>query len=111
MRLAGADRHRPIAVPGTDHEFLDGAAGGLARRGRSTPIRSSPCSTCSCTQGLRAERRDDRLVVSLDDLPPTDIAAIVNRAAFDAGIVLVELSPMRTTLEDRYLTLVQGGAR
>jgi len=25
--------------------------------------------------------------------------------------VLVELSPMRTTLEDRYLSMVQGGAR
>ena len=31
--------------------------------------------------------------------------------AFDAGIVLVELTPQRTTLEDRYLSLVQGGAR
>jgi hypothetical protein len=35
----------------------------------------------------------------------------VNRAAFEAGVVLVELTPLRTTLEDRYLTMVQGGAR
>jgi hypothetical protein len=35
----------------------------------------------------------------------------VNRAAFDAGMVLVELTPLRTTLEDRYLSLVQGGVR
>jgi hypothetical protein len=33
----------------------------------------------------------------------------VNRAAFDAGIVLVELAVQRTTLEDRYLSLVGGG--
>ena len=39
------------------------------------------------------------------------VAADVNRAAFAAGVVLVELSPLRTTLEDRYLSLVQGGAR
>jgi hypothetical protein len=35
----------------------------------------------------------------------------VNRAAFAADIVLVELSQVRSTLEDRYLTLVQAGAR
>jgi len=39
------------------------------------------------------------------------IAALVNRAAFDAGIVLVELNPLRTTLEDKYLSMVQGGER
>ena len=35
----------------------------------------------------------------------------VNRAAFSAGMVLIELTPQRTTLEDRYLSLVQGGTR
>jgi hypothetical protein len=39
----------------------------------------------------------------------------VNRAAHNAGIVLVELTPVRTSLEDRYLALVQateqGGIR
>ncbi len=39
------------------------------------------------------------------------LAAEVNRAAFDAGITLVELSPLRNSLEDEYLTMVQGGAR
>ena len=37
-----------------------------------------------------------------------DLAARVNRAAFDSGIVLVELTPLRTTLEDRYLAMVAG---
>jgi hypothetical protein len=35
----------------------------------------------------------------------------VNRAAFDAGIVLVELHAERSSLEDRYLSMVNGGAR
>ena len=38
-------------------------------------------------------------------------AVCASRAGFDAGIVLVELSPQRTTLEDRYLSMVQGGSR
>ena len=54
---------------------------------------------------------DDRLVVGVDRSSPQDVAASVNRAAFDAGIVLVELNPLRTTLEDRYLSMVQGGTR
>jgi ABC-2 type transport system ATP-binding protein len=95
---------------GPTRSFLDDAAGGLALRPRY-PDQIEPLLDLLVQQGLRAERRDDRLVVSLDDLPPTDIAAIVNRAAFEADIVLVELGLMHTTLEDRYLTLVQGGAR
>jgi hypothetical protein len=39
------------------------------------------------------------------------VAASVNRAAFAAGMVLVELSPMRTTLEDSYLAMVNGADR
>ena len=35
----------------------------------------------------------------------------VGKSAFDAGIVLAELTPLRTTLEDRYLDMVQGGTR
>jgi ABC-2 type transport system ATP-binding protein len=95
---------------GPTRAFLDDAAGGLALRPQY-PEQIEPLRDLLVQQGLRTERRDDRLVVSLDDLPPTDIAAIVNRAAFEADIVLVELGLMHTTLEDRYLTLVQGGAR
>jgi ABC-2 type transport system ATP-binding protein len=43
-----------------------------------------------------------------------DVAAVggsINRAAFERGIVLAELAPVRTTLEDRYLSMVQGGDR
>jgi ABC-2 type transport system ATP-binding protein len=58
---------------------------------------------------------DGRVVVTNGDLAGRDLAAAVNRAAQRAGIVLVELSPIRTSLEDRYLALVrateQGGSR
>ncbi|MGH9190560.1 MAG: hypothetical protein ACRD0Q_11100 [Acidimicrobiales bacterium] len=62
------------------------------------------------TLGHRVEPRDDGLVVDVNGSDVGDLAA-VNRAAFDAAMMLVELSPLRKTLEDRYLSLVQGGAR
>jgi ABC-2 type transport system ATP-binding protein len=62
-------------------------------------------------RGHDVERHDDRLVVGVDGADHRDVAASVNRAAFQAGIVLVELSPLRTTLEDRYLSMVDGGVR
>ncbi len=39
------------------------------------------------------------------------LAAAINRAAAAEGIVLAELRVARTSLEDRYLTMVQGGDR
>ena len=36
----------------------------------------------------------------------SDLAAEVNAAAFGAGLVLVEIAPVRDTLEERYLSLV-----
>jgi ABC-2 type transport system ATP-binding protein len=41
--------------------------------------------------------------------PPRAIAAAVNRAAAAGGVVLAELRVTRTSLEDRYLTMVQEG--
>ena len=55
--------------------------------------------------------QDGRLVLRVNGSDVSDLAAAVNRAAFDAGIVLTELSPQRTTLEDHYLSMVHGGAR
>ncbi len=63
------------------------------------------------TEGHCVEVHDERLVVRVDGHDPGELAASVNRCAFEAGIILVELSPLRTTLEDRYLSMVQGGAR
>ena len=58
--------------------------------------------------GRRVDVVDGRVVVRDEDVAGRDLAAAVNRAAHHAGIVLVELSPIRTSLEDRYLALVQG---
>jgi ABC-2 type transport system ATP-binding protein len=62
-------------------------------------------------QGHPVEGAPERLVLAVNGHDPVDLAAAVNRAAFDAGIVLVELTPLRTSLEDRYLSMVQGGTR
>ncbi len=39
------------------------------------------------------------------------VGAAVNRVAAEHGIVLAEISPLRTSLEARYLDLVSGGSR
>jgi ABC-2 type transport system ATP-binding protein len=54
---------------------------------------------------------DGRIVVRSDGRDHPAMAAAVNRMAFDAGIVLVELSPMRATLEEKYLSMVEVGAQ
>jgi ABC-2 type transport system ATP-binding protein len=59
--------------------------------------------------GHRVETRDDHVLAYVDG-DAQRAAAAVNRAAFDAGIVLVELHAERSSLEDRYLSMVQGGA-
>jgi ABC-2 type transport system ATP-binding protein len=55
--------------------------------------------------GHRIEARDDHLVAYVVG-DAQRAAAEVNRAAFDAGIVLVELHAERSSLEDRYLSMV-----
>ena len=54
---------------------------------------------------------DGELHVAAGDADPRRLAAAVNRAAAADGIVLAELRVARTSLEDRYLTMVQGGDR
>jgi ABC-2 type transport system ATP-binding protein len=95
---------------GPTRDLLAGTAGGLA------VVPERPADLPALRRLLTARGHDvalgdDRLVVAVDGLRISDLAAAVNRTAFDAGMVLVELSPLRTTLEDRYLSLVQGGAR
>jgi ABC-2 type transport system ATP-binding protein len=95
---------------GPTRQFLDGVAGGLVvvpqRHDDHPALRD-----LLVARGHQVEEQNERLVVSLDGADVNDLAAQVNRAAFDSGMVLVELSPLRTTLEDRYLSVVQGGAR
>jgi ABC-2 type transport system ATP-binding protein len=51
------------------------------------------------------------LLVAADGADLRGLAAAVNRAAAGQGIVLAELRVARTSLEDRYLTMVRGGDR
>jgi ABC-2 type transport system ATP-binding protein len=54
----------------------------------------------------------DHLELTLNGSPPRELAAAINRAAAAGGVVLAELRVTRTSLEDRYLTMVnEGGDR
>ena len=95
---------------GPTRTLLDGVVAGLAVAPHEPDDRDM-LHELLVAGGHRVDARDERLVVSADGTDIGTLAASVNRQAFDAGIVLVELSPIRTTLEDRYLTMVSGGSR
>ncbi len=61
--------------------------------------------------GHDSEISGGELLVAVNGSEPRRLAADVNRAAGAEGIVLAELGPSRTTLEDRYLAIVNGGRR
>ncbi|MGH9272416.1 MAG: ABC transporter ATP-binding protein, partial [Ilumatobacteraceae bacterium] len=54
---------------------------------------------------------DGHVVVQLDDRDPRAVGVSVNRLASEHGLVLAELSPRTANLQDRYLSIVQGGIR
>src|SRR4051795_8516825 len=89
---------------GPTREFLDAAIGGLSIAPQY-PEQRELLTEVLRAHGLRVHCDGDHLLVNVDGFAD-DVAATVNRAAFDAGIVLVELALQRTTLEDRYLSLV-----
>ncbi len=95
---------------GPTRDLLHGVAGGLAVVPQR-PEDHGLLRDLLVARGHQVDARDDRLVVGVNGSDVGDLAASVNRAAFDAGLVLVELTPLRTTLEDRYLSMVQGGTR
>jgi len=95
---------------GPTDALLDGVARAVAvvpQRARDTDA----LEAVLVGAGHRVDAEPDRLVVDVDGSDPASVGAAVNRAAFDAGIVLVEISPLRRTLEDRYLAMVQGGSQ
>ena len=95
---------------GPTDALLDGAVDGLAVTPEHAVDRGTLCELLA-RYGHRFDVHDERIVISVNGDDPAQLAASVNRAAFDAGIVLVELNPLRTTLEDRYLAMAQGGSR
>ena len=75
---------------------------------RSTPGDADELALALTADGLAVEITAGRLVVRHDHVDGDDLAAGVNRTAHRAGITLVELSPLRRSLEDRYLALVNA---
>jgi ABC-2 type transport system ATP-binding protein len=95
---------------GPTRSLLEGEVNGLAVAPQSLADRAVLQEVLRAA-GHRVEADDEHLVVSTAGADVGALAASVNRKAFDAGIVLIELSPIRTTLEDRYLTMVNGGTQ
>ena len=65
VRLAGLDRHRPIALPGPDRSFLDAAAGGLCAaaavpRSDRTPARPARAAGLRTATPRRSPRGQPR---------------------------------------------------
>jgi ABC-2 type transport system ATP-binding protein len=61
--------------------------------------------------GYDSRAATDHLEVALDGVEPRALAAALNRAAGEGGIVLAELRVAGESLENRYLTIVNGGNR
>jgi ABC-2 type transport system ATP-binding protein len=58
--------------------------------------------------GHNVEPRDDHVLVTVDGADSHRLAAELNVAAMDGGVVLAELRTVAATLEDRYLAIVAG---
>ena len=58
------------------------------------------------TKGYAVTRSDDTLHVAA----PGDFAAALNRSCMAAGVTLVELHSVQATLEESFLTMIEGGA-
>jgi ABC-2 type transport system ATP-binding protein len=75
------------------------------------PAHLSELHRLLAADGRRVEVDDGELTVEVGSDDPRRLAAAVNRAAFDAGIVVVELRAVRPNLEQKYLSMVNGGER
>ena len=62
-------------------------------------------------QGLVAQPEGDRLIVHLHGADARGTAVAINKAAAEAGVVLVELHARRLTLESQYLSILEGNDR
>jgi ABC-2 type transport system ATP-binding protein len=62
-------------------------------------------------EGHDADVEDGRVLVAVNGHDPRHLAASINRLAHEHGLVLAELEQRRANLQDRYLSLVEGGLR
>jgi ABC-2 type transport system ATP-binding protein len=58
------------------------------------------------SKGYAATRRQDAVHITA----PADFAGPLNRGCMSAGVTLVELHPVQATLEESFLTMIEGGA-
>ena len=104
-----------IVIDGGRLAFQGPAADLLDRAGASLVVAPEHLADLDRLRGLLAlaghasEQGDDHLQIAVNGDDPRGLAAAVNRAAGGGGIVLAELRVARTSLEDRYLTMVNGG--
>jgi ABC-2 type transport system ATP-binding protein len=106
-----------IVIDGGRLIFEGPAADLLDRSGANLVVAPEHPGDLERLRGLLAAAGHDtapgegRLQIALDGADPRGLAAAVNRAAGAGGIVLAELRVARTSLEDRYLSMVNGGDR
>ena len=62
-------------------------------------------------EGYDVDPDDGRLLIPVADRDARHLAAAINRLAHEHGLVLAELEQRRANLQDRYLSLVEGGIR
>lgn len=94
-----------LAFQGPASEMLAGADAGIAVAPEH-PGDLRRLRDLLADAGHEIEIGDERLKVTLNGADPRAAAAAVNRDAGVSGIVLAELSVSRTSLEDRYLSMV-----
>jgi ABC-2 type transport system ATP-binding protein len=61
--------------------------------------------------GHTVSAENGHLVVDVRERDVTALAAEINQAAFARGVVLAQLHPQRSSLEERYLSMVEGSSR
>ncbi len=97
---------------GVTADLLSGARAELiVRSSRSADL--PVLAEIAGAQGFPVEQGADRVRVGITGASAGDVdavAGVINRAALDRGLILVELSIHRETLEDRYLELVEERA-
>ena len=94
-----------------DVERLRGLLAAAGHAVEEGPRRAATRAAGAAGAAGGAARSGDHLLVAAAGADLRGVAAAINRAAAAEGIVLAELRVARTSLEDRYLTMVQGGDR